>query len=149
MIQRVLARLGISSPHLVATEPRAPSVSRDVERKRIGRLGEDAAVRQLRREGYRIIDRNYAARGGEVDIIAEHDGMIVFVEVKTRSSRAWASPESAVTPEKRARVIRAASRYLAEFNTPSPARYDIVGVLTDDQARIVSINIQRHAFEPA
>lgn len=133
----------------MAVEPHNPAVARDMERKRVGRIGEDAAVRRLRRDGYRIIDRNYAARGGEVDIIAEHNGVIVFVEVKTRSSKAWASPESAVTPEKRARIIRAASRYLAEFNTPSPARYDIVGVLTDEQARIVSVNIEQHAFEPA
>ena len=125
------------------------TVGRDTERKRIGRIGEEAAVRQLQREGYRIIERNFLAKGGEVDIIAEHEGSIVFVEVKTRSHRSWASPESAVTPEKRSRIIRAATRYLAEYTAPSPTRYDIVGVVTDEQAQVVSVNIERHAFEPA
>jgi putative endonuclease len=126
----------------------SPEAERDAHRKRLGAIGEAAAVRELRRRGYRILDRNYLARGGEVDIIAEHRGTIVFVEVKTRSPRAWASPESAVTAEKKARVMRAANQYLAEYRNPSPVRYDVVAILTDEHDRVKSLNIEQHAFEP-
>jgi putative endonuclease len=120
---------------------------RDAHRKRLGQIGERAAVKQLRRQGYRILERNFLARGGEVDIIAEHRGTIVFVEVKTRSPRAWASPESAVTAEKKARVMRAAKQYLADYRTPSPIRYDVVAIITNDNDRVKSLKIEQHAFE--
>lgn len=100
------------------------------------------------REGYRILDRNYLCRGGEIDIIAEHQGHIVFVEVKTRSPRAWHSPESAVTAEKQSRVIRAAAHYMSSYRQPAPVRYDIVSVMTDENDCVVSVKLKRDAFAP-
>ncbi len=132
----------------------APAVSfadltaRDAHSKSLGRMGEEASVQKLVREGYRILERNYSCRSGEVDIIAEHEGHICFIEVKTRSPRSWNSPESAVTPEKQGRVIRAASYYLANFRTPSPARFDVISVMTDENAQIVSVNLKKNAFAP-
>lgn len=138
-------RRGISiSPPAVFVDEAA----RDAHRKRLGQVGEEAAARQLRREGYRILQHNFFARGGEVDIIAEHAGVLVFVEVKTRSPRAWHTPESAVDAAKQARVARAAAQYLAGYSRPSPVRFDIVSVLTDDADRVQSVEIKRAAFDP-
>lgn len=121
-------------------------VSRDERRKHLGRLGEEAAVRRLLQEGYRILQRNYLCRSGEIDIIAEHRGQVVFVEVKTRSPRAWDTPESAVTAEKQARIMRAAAYYMAGFRHETPSRFDIIGVITDDEDRIVTVELTSNAF---
>lgn len=124
-------------------------VAREKHRKRLGRLGEEAAVRKLLQDGYRIIHQNYLCRSGEVDIIAEHQDHVVFVEVKTRSPRAWDTPASAVTSEKQARVIRAATYYMSGFRNPSLVRYDIVGVITDDDGKIKTVEVKRNAFGPS
>lgn len=143
-LKQVLRRL-----RLLRTEP-AVSFStpeeRDRFRKRLGETGERAAVAWLRDRGYRVLERNYHARGGEVDIIAEDSGTIAFVEVKTRSPRAWATPESAVTPEKQARIRRAAARYLQDYACPSPVRYDVVAVMTDDAGRVTEIRGEKNVF---
>src|SRR5947209_7314149 len=68
---------------------------------RIGRRGEEAAAEQLKAAGYRILARNYRCPSGEIDLVAEERGVLVFVEVKTRSSAAYGSPRDAVTPAKR------------------------------------------------
>ncbi len=142
----ISGRIGIisSSPAL----PFANRLARDLHSKSLGRLGEEASVRKLVDEGYRILDRNYACRSGEIDIIAEHGGHICFVEVKTRSPRSWNSPESAVTPEKQLRIIRAANFYMAGFRNCAPARFDIVSVLTDDNEQIMSVELKKNAFAP-
>lgn len=119
---------------------------RDQFRKLVGQTGERAAAEYLRRQGYRILERNFLARGGEVDIIAEDGGVIAFVEVKTRSPRAWATPESAVTPEKQARIRRAAARYLQDYVEPSPVRYDVVAVMTDEAGRVTEIRAEKNVF---
>lgn len=150
-LQKILTwfndRLGrTSAPSVVSVEERR--AAQDAHRKKLGRIGEAAAEKQLRREGYRILERNCLRRGGEIDIIAEHAGSVVFVEVKTRSPRAWNTPESAVTPEKRTRIFRAATQYLSTYRTPSPVRYDIVSVMTDEADRVVSVTILPDAFSP-
>lgn len=118
-------------------------------RKKLGQLGENAAVKALQKAGYRIIHRNYLCKSGEIDIIAEHRNAIVFVEVKTRSPRSWATPESAITPEKMARVRRAAEYYLSAFRKPSAVRFDVVTVLTTDNDRIDKVTIIADAFPVA
>lgn len=128
--------------------PFSDAAARDLHGKKLGRLGEEAAVQKLITEGYRILDRNYSCRSGEIDIVAEQDGHICFVEVKTRSPRAWNSPESAVTPEKQSRIIRAANYYLAGYRVPSPARFDIISVITDGNDRIISVDLKKNAFAP-
>jgi len=128
----------------------AVSLSADVERahasRRLGQLGESAAVKLLSKQGYRIIERNYLCRSGEIDIIAEHQGHIVFIEVKTRSPRAWTTPESAITLEKQTRIRRAATYYLAGYKRSSPVRYDTVSVMTDDQNCVTSVKLKQNAF---
>lgn len=95
--------------------------------KVIGGKGEDAAVRYLKKKRYIILERNYNIRGGEIDIIAEKDGYVVFVEVKTRSSDNFGTAKEAVTFTKQQRVIRAAQHYMAGLGD-IPVRFDVVAV---------------------
>lgn len=101
---------------------------------RLGKSGENAAEKRLKAKGYRILARNYATRGGEVDLICEDDGTIVFVEVKTRGPGSLAAPSDAVHGKKRARLIKAASRYLSENDLWNrPCRFDVITALTAEK----------------
>ena len=79
-----------------------------------GKKGEDIAAARLRKEGYRIIERNYRCIYGEIDIIAMHSGDIVFVEVKSRKSDEFGSPEEAVGITKQRKISKVALNYLQE-----------------------------------
>ena len=91
----------------------------NTERRKLGDFGEKAAAKALKKDGYRILERNYAPEDAEIDIIAEKDGVTAFVEVKTRhksdadASRIEPRPASAVTPKKQRAIIGAAKVYLA------------------------------------
>jgi putative endonuclease len=113
-----------------------------------GRRGEDLAHRFLQRQGYTVVARNLALRGArvELDIVALDGGTIVFVEVKTRSSDEFGTPDQAVDAEKREHLARAASAYLHTADaTWERARFDIVTVTFEGQVRIGHI---RDAFRP-
>ncbi|MCX7019078.1 MAG: YraN family protein [bacterium] len=120
--------------------------SRKTHNKIIADLGEQAAERFLRRVGLRIIERNFRCRSGEIDIIAEEAGVIVFAEVKTRSPCAVLPPEDAVNEDKRRRIKRAAAYYLSNFRDPVPVRYDIVSVLVDARDAVTEIRHKKDAF---
>ncbi len=97
----------------------------------IGRRGEAIAGSWLRAQGCRVLYRNYRAPdGGELDIVCRHGQVLAFVEVKTRTSTAWGRPAQAVTLEKRALILRGASKWLRLLGCPEIAwRYDVVEVL--------------------
>lgn len=103
----------------------------------IGRMGEDAAAKELRRRGYRILERNFRCSLGEIDIVAEEDGEIVIVEVKTRSAGAHADPQDSVTPAKAARLIKLGRAYLARHDREDADwRIDVVAVRTGGPGRV-------------
>jgi len=111
-----------------------------------GKRGEDLAHRYLQDHGLIIIARNYRNRGGsaEVDLIAREGDAVVFVEVKSRATDEFGSPESAVDQEKRRHIVRGASDYLFRAGIdPARARFDIVSVLFGKTQRIEHI---RDAF---
>jgi len=83
-------------------------------RRALGRLGEEVAVRHLRRHGYVIVERNYRCPDGEMDIIARDQGRLAFIEVRARRSTAFGTPEESVTPRKQARLAMVARNYLQE-----------------------------------
>ena len=72
-------------------------------RQRLGRLGEEIARSRLRAKGYFILDANYRAKAGEIDLVAKKDGVLVFVEVRTRTraGAALGTPEESITPRKK------------------------------------------------
>ena len=97
--------------------------------KRFGREGEEAAARYLQKKGYKILERNFRVRGGEVDIVAEKEGLIFAVEVKARSNRAFGTPAEAVTPLKARRLLRAGHAYCRRHDiSVSKLRADVIAI---------------------
>lgn len=105
----------------------------------IGKRGEDAAAEWLQREGYAILERNWRRPCGELDLIAEHAGEIVGVEVKTRTNPALGEPEEAITPSKQRKLILTLQTYLMEHDEEQrPYRLDVIAVrLVDDGALVI------------
>ena len=94
-----------------------------------GKRGEDLACEELQRRGYAILDRRFRTRCGELDIVARDGRVLVFVEVKARSSSSFGSPFESVTWQKRHRLSRMAAAYLWQKRLPESAcRFDVVGV---------------------
>ena len=117
-------------------------------RKELGQIGEEAAVRVLRRRGYRIRDRNVRCPMGELDLVAEHTGEIVFVEVKTRTGTEAGTPFEAISPAKQWRLSRLAIYYLTiKRLLDRPCRFDAVSVLVDPNGRVLDIDVVAGAFE--
>ncbi len=114
-------------------------------RKMLGREGEDQAARYLAKRGYRILERNYSTRSGEIDLIALDKETVVFVEVKTRSNDAYGSPELSVTPRKQSRMIKAALGYIKYKKLHQvPCRFDVVAI---NAAAEQEIELIQNAFE--
>ena len=102
-------------------------------RRAIGTHYEELAAGYLREQGLRILVRNFRTRFGEIDLIAEDAGTLVFVEVKYRSSAGKGAPEEAVGREKQAVIRKQACAYLASkgLNDLTPCRFDVIAVLGD------------------
>jgi putative endonuclease len=99
-------------------------------RQRLAHEGEREAEALLRRAGMTILDRRYRRRFGEIDLVARHGDLLVFVEVKTRSGRGYGGPAAAVTRHKQRRIARVALGYLQERGwLERRCRFDVVEVL--------------------
>ena len=95
----------------------------------LGRRAEDFAVKLLEGKGYKIIDRNFRSRFGEIDIVATEGTTLVFVEVKARWSNKFGSPEEAVTPSKLWKIRKTAEYYaLINSKTNQKMRIDVVAL---------------------
>jgi putative endonuclease len=117
-------------------------------KQRAGRSGEDLAAEHLDRRGYRILHRNFRTREAEIDIIARHRGVIVFVEVKARRGRGYGHPKWAVTPAKQRRISMAALSYLKKKRLmDARARFDVVTIQSMDAEP--RIEVFANAFELA
>jgi len=117
-------------------------------KQEIGKKGETVAVHYLKKQGYRIIEQNYRSKAGEIDIIAREKQSLVFVEVKTRSSRSFGSPKWAITPKKQKAISMAALYYLKMTNQNNvDARFDVVSILL--QGEDTQIELVRNAFDLA
>lgn len=98
-----------------------------------GATGEQMAADFLKKQGYRILQRNYVAPHGEIDIVAEQGGYIVFVEVKRRKSTKFGLPQEAVTPQKQKIIALCAKMWLTQHKkVGAPVRFDVVGILEDN-----------------
>lgn len=106
--------------------------------QRVGRWGEQAAADYLEKQGYQILERNFRAARGEVDIIARQGKVLAFVEVKARSSNRYGLPEYSVTPKKRMHIMSAAQEYILAHPEFSTWRMDIITVEGETgEARVV------------
>ncbi len=117
-------------------------------KQQLGDLGETLAAEHLRRKGYKIIERNYRTRLGEIDIVAKHKGVLVFIEVKTRRSLRYGHPKGAVTAAKKRQISMVALAYLKKHHAmPCRARFDVVAVQTPEDNP--KIEVIANAFELA
>jgi len=104
----------------------------DHKRLKLGRKGEEEAEKFLKKKGYRILERNFRVKGGEIDIVAEKSGEIVFVEVRTRTSSEFMEPIESITPAKRKRLRRAAEVFLLSRGLElNPCRFDFISVVVN------------------
>ena len=99
-------------------------------RQALGRFGEDSAARWYEERGYRILARNWRVREGELDLVVARDRVLVFCEVKTRSSTRFGSAAEAVDVRKQRQVRAVARRFLAEEvgRAPAAIRFDVAAV---------------------
>ncbi|MBI3947971.1 MAG: YraN family protein [Armatimonadetes bacterium] len=117
-------------------------------RRDIGARGEDRALALLQKEGYRLRERNYRTRLGEIDLVAEEGEYLVFVEVKTRTGLDRGLPREAVDTRKQRRLVRAAYHYLnAHPEEARPCRFDVVEV-TFIGSGAPEVHVIRDAFQP-
>jgi putative endonuclease len=113
-----------------------------LERQLIGKIGEEAACQFLQQQGYAIIENNFRCSLGEIDIVARDQRVTVIVEVRTRTSLTYGSPEESITTEKARRLKRLALSYLQNHHlSAEPCRIDLIAVMVDRKTRkILSIN---------
>lgn len=118
-----------------------------MSRKTLGQFGEDCAAKFLEAKGYTIVARNFRIRSAEIDIIAQIDGVIVFVEVKARSNIRHGLPSEAVNLRKQKKIITAAGVFLQNKNFADCAcRFDVVEIFFAGE-RVEEINHIENAFE--
>ena len=113
--------------------------------KNIGKIGEEYTVKFLEKKKYKILERNYSKRYGEIDIIAEKDNYVVFVEVKTRDENCRYAPVYAVTKTKQTKLMKTAYIYLKEYPTNKNIRFDIIEIIYSGK-KVNSINHIKNAF---
>ena len=98
-----------------------------------GQSGEKRVAQFLRKRGFNVIKRNFQCRYGEIDIIAENDEYILFVEVKTRKENALISGMDAVDSHKQSRIILAAQDYITKTNCEKQPRFDVAEVIVTEK----------------
>lgn len=121
------------------TGPRARKREPD-PRHRLGGRGEDLAADFLQRRGYRLLARNYRTPWGEVDLIARHRGVVVFIEVKARRSDTFGLPQEAVHAAKQEKLRAVAEHYLQEQGlSETPVRFDVVAIRFTDRGPVIEL----------
>lgn len=99
------------------------------ERQKLGREGEELAKRFLLSKGYKIVKRNFRAPFGEIDLIAYQKKVLVFIEVRTKTSSNFGAPEESISLNKKKKISRLASFYLkAKRLNKIDCRFDVVGI---------------------
>jgi len=118
-------------------------------REKLGRWGEKKAEKALLKKGLKTLTRNYSCKTGEIDLVmVDRDSIIVFIEVKTRTSELLAPAESAVTPQKKQKSLRTARYFLKTYNLESrPCRFDVVTTLLTKKGP-PTIKHYENAFSP-
>src|SRR4030067_726854 len=117
-----------------------------IEKKELCKKGEELALRFLKKKGYRLIEKNYLCKMGEMDIIAKEKDTLVFIEVKTRTSTEFGPPQLAVNPRKQRQLSKVALNYLNEKRLKDvKARFDVVAILLRQKGE--EIELIRDAFD--
>jgi putative endonuclease len=116
--------------------------------REVGILGEKIARDFLLHNGYRIVETNYRCPEGEMDIIAQQADTLVFVEVRTRKSRRYGSPEESITPLKKRRLSAVAARYGVEHQgLPDQWRIDVLAIEMESDGRVSRLELIENAVD--
>ncbi len=108
--------------------------------KKLGDRGENIAAGFLREKHYQLLERNFTSRYGEIDLIALESDCIVFVEVKTRTTRTYGLPEDSITPAKLERIQDAGLMWLqAHPESPEDWRIDVIAILMNGKRQVQDI----------
>ncbi len=119
-------------------------MARDMDNIRKGKKGEDIACDYLKRNGYRIMNRNFKTDIGEIDIVATDEKTVIFVEVKSRTSDGFGIPSEAVNYFKRNKINQVASQYIKKFMLFGvDVRFDVIEVYLSDKR----VNHIENAFD--
>ena len=119
------------------------------QRRTVGDEGEGRAEAYLRQRGFRILGRNVRSPLGELDLVADDQGVLVFVEVKRQRTRAFGGAIEAVDARKRAKLIQLAAQYLAQYRIRNRAcRFDVV-LIQDDVETAEAVQHIANAFDLA
>jgi putative endonuclease len=122
-----------------------------LRRKQLGAKGEEIAVCYLKSKGYKIVERNYRIKLGEIDIIAEQGEDLVFIEVKTRSDAFFGSPFESITAQKQKQLSKVALEYISKQGCHNrPSRFDVVGIKFHDGSKKnkdAAIELGQNAFD--
>ncbi len=120
-----------------------------MDSREIGALGEKIAAEYLTGLGYVIRERNFRSREGEIDIIAEKDDFLVFVEVRTRRSLSFGTPEESVTAKKKERLIALTQAYMEDRDDlPSSWRIDVMALELGPKGQISRLELIENAIGP-
>jgi putative endonuclease len=121
---------------------------RVMNRQEVGKLGEKTAQKFLKKRGYRIRETGFRCRHGEIDIIARKKDYLVFVEVRTKSSLDFGTPEESITQSKKEKLIASALTYTnTHQNLPPLWRIDVVAIELDDKGKTKRIELIENAIE--
>lgn len=118
----------------------------DDARRKLGAAGEEVACRWLEENGWKILDRNWRTREGELDIIARDGSTTVFVEVKTRRNKSFGEPEESVTRIKMKRIRQLAAAYIYDSGLSGDVRFDVISVMPDESNRGWNVRHFESAF---
>lgn len=118
-----------------------------IRRKLMGRQGEDVATHYLEKNNYQLLCRNYSCRLGELDIVAYERDVIVFVEVRSRSSGDYGLPQESITNRKKMKLRQLAWHYLkAVGKTNASCRFDVIAIQFDREGRVKRLDHIENAF---
>ena len=119
-----------------------------MNRQEVGKLGEKAARKFLKKRGYRIRETGFRCPRGEIDIIAQRKDCLVFVEVRTKSNLDFGTPEESITQSKKKKLIALALTYTSTHqDLPSLWRIDVVAIELDEKGKIKRIELIENAVE--
>lgn len=117
-------------------------------RQRLGKRGEDLAARYLEESDYTILERNFRTPFGEIDIVAQKNDCLVFVEVRTKSSGTYGLPEESITQDKKAHLIAAAEEYLQiRGHEEREWRIDVIAIEVDPRGKVTRLELMENAVQ--
>jgi len=119
-----------------------------MKREEVAKLGEELARRLLKKRGYRICETNFRCRVGEIDIVAQQKDYVVFIEVRTKSSSEFGTPEESITQRKKEKLVALALAYInAHQNLPPHWRIDVVAIELDQKGKAERIELIQNAIQ--